>query len=93
MLAILRGCLDAGIHEFVVPLADCGAMFTTGCAGPVTIRGFATVRLVSVFATGSPKGVTLQVLCTADGPCGLGVCPADCASCPVDCGGCAPACS
>ena len=93
ILAMLIGCLDAGIDQFVVPTADCADLASSFCGGPATITGFATVRLLAVRLTGAPKGLDFEVLCTDDGPCGLGVCPADCGSCPVDCGGCAPPCS
>jgi hypothetical protein len=94
VLHLLEDCVeDQGIDEFVVPLVPCPAAGSISCgAESVPILGFATARATRVVDLGREKRFDLEFLCTPDGPCGLGVCPSDCASCAADCGGCAPAC-
>jgi hypothetical protein len=75
VLRDLGSCVDAGVHDYVIPIIHCAA---AGCAigncnHSGTVVGFATIHINTshppdIDTTGGNKSVTFTQICDADAP-------------------------
>jgi hypothetical protein len=67
VLQALRGCLQAGLTDFTIPIVKCDPDGTLKCNQAREVVGFAKFRMTRVQASGSAKGVDLEFFCNSDG--------------------------